>query len=118
MVPKPTPLTPASPFPKLARPDWGAVEQELRAWLAVPPANDEGTPLVPATIQIALDLLPQLHAMPVPDRLLPAADGGIVIEWHAPDAETNLQIWSDGQAELLHFTNGRLQSRRQLIPAK
>ena len=49
---------------------------------------------------------------PAPTSLIADINGGVVFEIRRGDFVERLQIWEDGEAELLHLKNGQVTMRR------
>ncbi|HEY3321921.1 MAG TPA: hypothetical protein VGP72_15745 [Planctomycetota bacterium] len=93
---------------------WAAVTGRLDAWRtdASGLADDDLTPptarAIAAAYQLAIWLRDQ--TVPVPDKVVPDGNGGIVLEWSLPEYKT-VSVDAEGQTELVCYAGDQIASR-------
>lgn len=88
--------------------DWGLNQQQFDDDGIEPPSRET----IVRAIQVAQQQ--EKQGQPLPDSVVPDANGGIVFERREQDVTEVLHIWSDGTAEYQQFHGTRLVERTPL----
>ncbi len=98
--------------------EWNAMIEMLRGWQANPrrAIDEDYDAPSQAAIGLALDLARASRDAggPSATRMSPTGDGGIAFEWRRPQGLVEIEIETDGAAELRVFVGTRLVRRLPL----